>query len=100
MGLASPAKIRKHAQTIVLTDLLALREHFDPPQKRSLELTSFGVRPVRSAILLRKLHRIGYIAIMYHVYLLRSIKNSQMTYVGFTTKNIRNGWRQYKWCSK
>ncbi|MBI3618885.1 GIY-YIG nuclease family protein [Candidatus Peregrinibacteria bacterium] len=26
---------------------------------------------------------------MYSVYLLRSIKNSQMTYVGFTTKDIR-----------
>ncbi len=26
---------------------------------------------------------------MFHVYLLRSIKNPQMTYVGFTTKDIR-----------
>ncbi|MAF20220.1 MAG: GIY-YIG nuclease family protein [Candidatus Peribacteraceae bacterium] len=27
---------------------------------------------------------------MYHVYLLRSIKHPRMTYVGFTTKDVRN----------
>ncbi|MBI3336549.1 GIY-YIG nuclease family protein [Candidatus Peregrinibacteria bacterium] len=32
---------------------------------------------------------------MFHVYLLRSIKNPEMTYVGFTTKDIRERMEEH-----
>lgn len=55
---------------------------------RILVPTFGGSNPSAPAILLRKLRRIGYSRYMYSVYLLRSINNPQMTYVGFTTKDV------------